>query len=134
VVSRHLNATDVAVLDMLTRSHRPLSAYSILEQLDTVRAPVQVYRALQKLEGQGLVHRIKTLNAFVACAEQHHGHNGHNGAHRPGFVICRRCGSVQEFEDRNVQGIAENAAGADFAIDLVTLEVYGHCADCQASH
>jgi Fe2+ or Zn2+ uptake regulation protein len=39
---------------------------------------------------------------------------------------------VREFEDERVEGIAKEAAGADFSVELVSLEVYGRCAACQA--
>ena len=127
---RQLNDNDRSVLGALGDSSKPLSAYDILDRArsDTMKAPVQVYRALQKLEEKGLVHRIEALNAFVACAD--HEHPGH----RPGFVICRDCRCVREFEDERVSQVAADAAGAGFAIDLVALEVYGHCESCKAGH
>ena len=128
--SPRLNDNDSTVLNTLERSSKPLSAYDVLERArsPSIKAPVQVYRALQKLTSHGLVHRIEALNAFVACSDHDH------ADHKPGFVICRDCGSVREFEDERVPEIAETAAGPDFSIDLVSLEVYGHCADCQPAH
>ena len=99
---QHLNDNDRSVLGALGESPRPLSAYDILDRArsDALKAPVQVYRALQKLEGRGLVHRIEALNAFVACSEHDEacsqGEHSHP-RHRPGFVICRDCGTVREF-------------------------------------
>ena len=101
------------------RSEKPLSAYDILDRArsEALKAPVQVYRALQKLEGRGLVHRIEALNAFVACSEHDESCSGQEQQeHRhprigPGFVICRDCGSVREFEDARVAGIADGGGG-----------------------
>ncbi len=133
--SRALNENDSQVLNALGGSPRPLSAYEILDRArgETLKAPVQVYRSLQKLEERGFVHRIEALSAFVACADHAHEHDHSSCDHRPGFVICRDCGSVREFEDPRVPDIAGEAAGADFSIDLVSLEVYGHCAACRAA-
>jgi Fur family zinc uptake transcriptional regulator len=134
-----LNKNDKKVLSALGRSEKPLSAYDILERArsEALKAPVQVYRALEKLSSQGLVHRIEALNAFVACSDcAHAGHEPakHSHAqHRPGFIICRECGSVREFEDERVGEIAEEAAGAGFSVELVALEVYGRCTACRAS-
>ena len=133
-----LNRNDKKVLSALGRSEKPLSAYDILDRArsDALKAPVQVYRALEKLEGRGLVHRIEALNAFVACSEhdEHCKESEHRHAkHRPGFVICRDCGSVREFEDSRVLEIAEEAAGEGFEVDFVALEVYGRCAACRAA-
>jgi Fur family zinc uptake transcriptional regulator len=124
-----LNDNDRTVLGALGQSVKPLSAYDILDRARSaaMKAPVQVYRSLQKLESQGLVHRIEALNAFVACSDHEH------GGHRPAFVICRDCGSVREFDDARLAALAEEAAGPDFAIDLVSLEVFGHCGPCRAA-
>lgn len=123
----NLNHNDRTVLNALNGSDRPLSAYDILEKARSgaIKAPTQVYRSLQKLEDQGLVHRIEALSAFVACSDCH------PSDQRPGFVICRDCGTVREFEDSRIAEIARTAAGAGFAINLVSLEIYGRCATCQ---
>lgn len=137
-----LSKNDKKILSALGRSDRPLSAYDILNRArsDALKAPMQVYRALEKLSKEGLVHRIEALNAFVACSDcSHAGHDHaehpheHPERHRPGFVICRDCGSVREFEDDRVSAIASEAAGPDFAVELVSLEVFGHCAVCRAA-
>ena len=132
---RALNKNDTQVLSALNGATKPLSAYEILDRArsDALKAPVQVYRSLQKLESRGFVHRIEALSAFVACADHGHEHDHASCDHRPGFVICRACRTVREFEDARVAGIAEAAAGADFSIDLVSLEVYGHCAACRSA-
>jgi Fur family transcriptional regulator, zinc uptake regulator len=137
-MAAELNRNDKKVLSALGRSEKPLSAYDILDRArsEALKAPVQVYRALEKLEGRGLVHRIEALNAFVACSEHDEhcrAHEHRHAAHRPGFVICRACGSVREFEDARVAAIAEDAAGEGFAVEFVALEVYGRCAPCRAA-
>jgi Fur family zinc uptake transcriptional regulator len=71
----------------------------LLDQLrdDGFRAPLQVYRALDTLMKGGLVHRLESLNAFVACAEPH------DHSHRmTAFAICDTCGQVMEFSDHAV--------------------------------
>ena len=73
------------VLDALSGAHGPLSAYTILDQLRDhgLRAPLQVYRALEKLLEYGLVHRLESLNAFVACRHPHCGDDS-----TMAFAIC----------------------------------------------
>jgi Fur family zinc uptake transcriptional regulator len=123
-----LGRNDQSVLAALKKSGKPMSAYDILDRArsETLKAPVQIYRALQKLERLGLVHRVEALNAFVVCADHH------EDLHRPGFVICRDCGRVREFEDTRVASVARKAAGGDFAIQTISFEVYGRCAPCEA--
>ena len=69
-MSADLTRNQSLVMKTLTSADAPLSAYTILDRLrdDGLRAPLQVYRALDKLTTLGLVHRLESLNAFVACA------------------------------------------------------------------
>src|SRR5258708_30969834 len=59
------------VLRLIWRGHEPVGAYAILEELlrsHSGAAPPTVYRALEFLIEHGLIHRIESLNAYVACA------------------------------------------------------------------
>ena len=118
------------VLGALEQAEAPLSAYTILDQLreEGFRAPLQVYRALDKLLAAGLIHRIETLNAFVACARPHcHGHG------LVAFAICNDCGQVEEFSDAMVrERLGAWSADNGFKIDKTTIEIRGHCATCAA--
>lgn len=119
------------VLDALAKADGPLSAYTILDRLrdDGFRAPLQVYRALDKLLGFGLVHRLESLNAFVACAHPH--------CHARGliaFAICEDCGQVDEFSDEVVaQRLGAWSADHGFKAGKTTIEIRGHCANCLAA-
>jgi len=124
------------VLGALMRADAPLSAYAILDALrdDGLRAPLQVYRALEKLTEVGVVHRLESLNAFVACHAADHDHQ-HTHAHIHAgvtvFAICEACGKVDEFEDAM---IADRLYGwarkADFDAASTTIEVRGTCKSC----
>src|SRR5262249_46344853 len=55
-------------------SHKPLGAYEIMDEVARSGprpAPITVYRALDFLRLNGLVHRIESRNAFVACGRNH---------------------------------------------------------------
>jgi Fur family zinc uptake transcriptional regulator len=128
---RDLTRNQSLVLGALEKAEGPLSAYTILDRLrgDGLRAPLQVYRALDKLLAAGLVHRLETLNAFVACA--------HPNCHAHGmsaFAICEDCGQVDEFSDEGVRerlGAWSQARG--FKTEKTTIEIRGHCATCLAA-
>jgi len=78
------------VLGTLLASHKPLGAYEIIERLASKGArpaPITAYRALEFLRQNGLVHRIESRNAFIACV-----HNHVAGA-LVVFLICERCGA-----------------------------------------
>ena len=117
------------VLELVWRSHDPVGAYAILDALKRERrraAPPTVYRALEFLTEQGLVHRIESLNAYLGCADPEHGHATQ-------FFICTRCGAATELHDRRVQGaIGENARGLGFQVRNVVVEAIGLCPACAA--
>ena len=128
---RDLTRNQTLVLGALTQADGPLSAYTILDRLrvDGFRAPLQVYRALEKLLDFGLVHRLESLNAFVACAHPH--------CHAQGliaFAICNECGQVDEFSDEIVR-VRLGAWSVDhgFKAEKTTIEIRGHCANCHAA-
>lgn len=124
------------VLTALQQSSAPLSAYSLLDHLrgDGFRAPLQVYRALEKLIGFGLVHRLESLNSFVACTHSHNAETGHDHSHGHGvvaFAICERCGRVEEFADAAVEQRLTGWAGQNgFKLEKTTIEMRGTCATC----
>ncbi len=127
----HLTRNQSLVLDALSKSGGPLSAYSILDQLRDhgFRAPLQVYRALDKLLEFGMVHRLESLNAFVAC--RHPSCDDHETI---AFTICDRCGQVAEISDDTVAARLQSlATDAGFALKSSTVELRGTCRKCQPS-
>jgi Fur family zinc uptake transcriptional regulator len=118
------------VFETLVGAGTPLSAYALLDELrpEGLRAPLQIYRALEKLIEQGLVHRLETVNAFVACSRPHdHAHE------TVAFTICERCGRVEEFADGTVaHRLADLARDRKFRIARTTIELRGTCAGCLA--
>jgi Fur family zinc uptake transcriptional regulator len=119
------------VLGVLKQAAAPRSAYDILDGLrgEGFRAPLQVYRALEKLMEIGLVHRLESLNAFVACSDPHD-----HVAHSHGvtaFAICEDCGSVTEFHDDTIEGrLSAWQKSRHFKPEKTTIEIRGHCRDC----
>jgi Fur family transcriptional regulator, zinc uptake regulator len=118
------------VLTALLESHKPLGAYEIIERAGKGPrpAPITVYRALNFLREQGLVHRIESRNAFVACV------NNHASEDLVVFLICDRCGEVGEAPSA---AIAENlkaaARAAGFTPKAPVIEISGICAHCRAA-
>gem|GEM_PF-24172 len=115
------------VLEIVCRAERPLGAYEILDALrDQVKrpAPTLVYRALDFLLEQGLIHRLETLHAFIGCIHPEHPHASQ-------FLICSDCGGVRELEDASIQSsLQEAAVRSDFIPKRRVVEVIGTCAAC----
>ena len=119
------------VLGVLKQAGATRSAYDILDGLrgEGVRAPLQVYRALDKLMEIGLVHRLESLNAFVACSDPHD-HAAHVGG-VTAFAICEDCGSVTEFHDAGIEGRLSTWQKSErFRPEKTTIEIRGHCRAC----
>lgn len=117
-----------SVLELVWQSHRPIGAYAILEGLQQRRggpvAPPTVYRALDFLLEQRLIHRVESLNAFVGCD-----HPGEQ--HAPQFLICSDCGRAAELDSQPLlNAIGKAADRAGFAVDHVAVEVSGQCPEC----
>ena len=115
------------VLRLILDSERPLSAYEILERMPATPrrpAPPTVYRALDFLLEQGLVHRLESLHAFVAC---HHPERPHAGQ----FLICTDCGRVSELCERRIEhSLREAVHASGFHTRRPVVELLGTCADC----
>jgi Fur family transcriptional regulator, zinc uptake regulator len=128
--TQELTKNQSLVFDALTRADGPLSAYTILDQLrgNGFRAPLQVYRALEKLLDYGMIHRLESINAFVACSHPHnHGHSHGVTA----FAICEKCGQVSEFSDDVITTrVREWTNGNGFKPSKTTIEIRGVCASC----
>ena len=128
MTGRKLTRNQQLVLDRLTGSSAALTAYDLLDQLrdEGLRAPVQVYRALETLGKQGLIHRIESLNAFIACCS-------HDHQAAAGFAICDDCGEVAEFSFPASEKGLKSVAGANgFETSHMTVELHGRCAACAA--
>lgn len=117
------------VLRALLASHRPLGAYEVIDALaeQTARpAPITVYRALDFLMTNGLVHRIESRNAFLACAHDH------DAAALVVFLICDQCGSVGEIPATRIADSLNDAARTNgFSPKLSVVEITGLCAHCR---
>ncbi|MDX2102050.1 MAG: transcriptional repressor [Alphaproteobacteria bacterium] len=116
------------VLELVWQGHAPVGAYALLEKLKGdghSAAPPTVYRALEFLMAQGLVHRLASLNAFVGCV-----HPGEPHAHQ--HLICRKCQTVIEIADAGIAARAREAGeGMGFIVESQTVELVGLCQACR---
>ncbi len=117
------------VLELVWQKHEPIKAYDILDQLKNEHsssAPPTVYRALDFLKEQGLVHKIESLNAYVGCGSPADSHQSSQ------FLICLRCGSVAELDDADIKDMLNTKAEAiGFRLKTEMVEMTGYCANCE---
>jgi Fur family transcriptional regulator, zinc uptake regulator len=119
------------VLEALLASHQPLGAYELIDRLagrGGRPAPITVYRALDFLREQELVHRIESRNAFIACVQSHESNDP------VVFLICEKCGAVGESASAAVADTIKNASRAvGFVPKTPVIEISGICAHCKAA-
>ncbi|MEQ8663737.1 MAG: Fur family transcriptional regulator [Gammaproteobacteria bacterium] len=123
---RGLRVNDRRVLGVLEAADAPLRAYELLDLLrrQGINGPPTVYRALERLTRRGLVHRIESMNAYIACRTPCHGNP-------PILMICDRCGSTEELhEDMIVARLRRRARALGLELDTIYLELRGRCARC----
>ena len=117
----------VAVLEILQTSDKPMSAYAILGELrnDNPRiAPPTIYRTLSDLVDKGRAHRLESLNAYIACKTYRHEKNAV-------ITICEDCGAVDEYVATDVLKMLSNViAHSGFATLRHVIELQGVCENC----
>ncbi|AXI84484.1 transcriptional repressor [Xylella taiwanensis] len=120
------------LLRLIAHAGKPVKAYELLEWVREGKgvgadAPPTVYRALDFLITHGFVHKLESINAFIAC------HHPNSKRHSVPFLICDHCHNAVELEDKNVVAQLDACARAlGFQPQMQTLEVHGICATCAA--
>ncbi|HVT35000.1 MAG TPA: Fur family transcriptional regulator [Nevskiaceae bacterium] len=116
------------ILRILHRRARPMSAYALLGELRRENPlnlyPQTIYRALGDLIEKGFVHKLSSVNAFLACT---HPRGTHEGIH----LICDDCGMATELVDARVDALLNRKAGAlAFKTQYRAVELHGVCGKC----
>lgn len=116
------------VLALIWAEHRPVKAYELLERLREQRsgvAPPTVYRALDFLRQEGLIHRVESMSAYIGCSDPER-------QHPVQLLVCRRCAAVAELADREIEDVLQGKAQAlGFQVDVATVELEGICPQCR---
>jgi len=129
---RGLRLTEIRarVLGLVADAGKPIKAYDLLDKVREgegagAAAPPTVYRALDFLLANGFIHKLESVNAFVAC------HHPNAAQHSAPFLICDGCHKAVELEDEHVVATLDAQARAlGFSPQTQTLEVHGLCAEC----
>jgi Fur family zinc uptake transcriptional regulator len=115
------------VLTIIAQSKTPIGAYDILAEFGRHfpnPKPPTIYRAIEFLQGNGFIHKIESLNAFVTC---HAGH-AHRGSQ---FIVCDGCGQVEEIHLCHLPGeLQAKLKTSKFALAYWNAELHGRCLRC----
>ena len=123
------NLTDLRrqVLNLVLAHDGVVKAYQVLSDLQQARgsaAPPTVYRALEFLVEQGILHRVEALNGYVVCRHL-------DCAHPSVILTCRDCGKVDEMAaDEGFMALRQLCAGHGFEMDEQQLLLNGRCVQC----
>ncbi len=115
------------VLELIWESHKAVKAYELLDKIKPLMdaaKPATIYRALDFLIEQGLIHRVESLNAFVGCNSSAH-------QHEQLLLICNNCQEVEERSAPEVMlALSQEIKQADFIVHSKAIEIHGVCAKC----
>ena len=128
---KNLSKNQQIILDLIEKSREPVKAYSILSNVKKkgIKAPPQVYRALEKLIKLGKIHKVESRNAFVAC-------NNSNCeiSKATAFSICETCEKVTEISNLKLSKYLKNFQDkTGMTYKKYNLEFYGLCTGCKRS-
>ena len=126
---QYLTKNQQIVLDLVEKSSQPLKAYSILfsVQKKGLKAPLQVYRALDKLVEIGKIHKIESRNAFVACKN-----SSCQVSKATAFSICESCEKVTEINNSKLSKYLTNFEdNSGMKYNKYNLEFFGLCKKCK---
>ena len=127
---KSLGRIDEPILSFLLDNHRAFGAYDIVEYVSKLGKRVQatqVYRSLENLMELGVVHKLKTKNAFIACF-------GDGECTSQQFFICDVCDDVSEIQSKNLSASIQDIAKKNkFTIKLPSIEILGVCSECSST-
>lgn len=120
------------VLTGLLKSQKALSAYELADfcrsEFSESVPPMSVYRILDFLESENLVHKLHLANKYIACS-----HISCDHAHEvPQFLICDECSNVQEIGIKKalINTLKRNVEEAGYILKSPQLELHCLCQDC----
>ena len=124
-----LSKNQQIVLEIIEKAKEPLKAYSILfsVQKKGIKAPPQVYRALDRLIKLGKIHKIESKNAFVACKN-----DNCTISNATAFSICDNCEMVTEISNPKLSKYLANFQDeTGMRYSKYNLEFFGLCKKCK---
>ena len=127
---QRLTPARLAVYAELLTCDRPVTAYELIALLERRQerkiAPLTVYRHLEFLTRIGVVHRLQSAHAYMACEHPDHPHDSQ-------FLLCSSCGHVDEVQSKGVGSMLSQIADEHrFRPDNTVVEIKGLCGSCTA--
>jgi Fur family zinc uptake transcriptional regulator len=114
------------VLDIIKKSKKNLTAYEILEKFEKIKKvkPMTIYRALNSLIADGLIHKSNQNKTFVLC------NHDHGLKHNPALAICKKCGDTNEIRSDIFSNLFKKYKTKNFDFTNFEIEVSALCRSC----
>ena len=131
-MDQQLSHNEKTVFSLLENSVKPLKAYSILYEIQKkgIKSPTQVYRALDKLIEVGKVHKIKSMNSYIACKNINCLSKSSTA-----FLICKLCEKITEIDEKIISEQFSNICNKfNSKYSQHDLEIFGTCISCNGKN
>ncbi len=122
------------VLSCLLQSQKAQSAYDLIqgvkENYGATMQPTTMYRILDFLESENLIHKLQLANKYIYCS-----HISCDHSHEvPQFLICNSCDRVVEIDVNSelIKSLTRTVEQVGYTLVSPQLELDCLCADCAA--
>ncbi len=115
------------LLSLIYSQEENLTAYELLHlfrEINPKTESMTIYRALDFLQKQHLIHRLASRSSYAACDIPDESHQAH-------FLLCEKCGQSQEVRSKSLEKAAKNLSGEyHFILSDKPIEIVGTCRAC----
>jgi len=120
-----MNNNEIA-LNIIKKSQKSLTAYEILDKFQKIKKvqPMTVYRALNHLLKEGIIHKANHNKSYLLC------NHSHKEKHKTSIAICTKCGDSQELHSDLFSSILKKTRLKKYEFLLFDLEISTVCKSC----
>lgn len=130
-VSLRRTPVRTGVLDVLSRSDRPLSVTEILAKMKGLADTVTVYRTLHTFVRKKLVHRVRGGDRSWLYAMSR---TEQKPQHLHPHFVCDECGKVECLEEASVPAtlVPSLGVGGEYKVRWPEVVLHGVCPRCRS--
>ena len=121
------------VLNSLKKNPKGLTAYQILNNVQKFKniQPMTIYRALNSLTTNGLIHKTNKNKTFHLCDTTHVCNTTEAHEHNAVLAVCNDCGVAEELKTDLFSKIIKNIKSKKrFNFNNFNLEITTTCKEC----
>ena len=113
-------------LSIIKKSRKSLTAYEILDRFQNIKKvqPMTVYRSLNHLINQGVIHKANHNKSYLLC------NHAHKEKHNTFIAICKKCGNSEELISDLFSPILKKTKLKKFEFSFFDLEISTICKSC----